>query len=316
MAVFLIERGQIAAKIETTKGTVPAPAPAAIDAGIEIYDLSFNPTVEVHERETIHATFGKPAAVIGARFAEITFRSPVQGHTGPGLVPAVGPLLRACGFSETVAPATSVAYALITQESAQETITIDMYRDGKRYRITGAMGNVTMEARLGDVPFFEFTFVGIYTAPEDQAMLTNPPYIAVAPPQPVNATLTFFSETMCATGWTLDVGNDVQLREAVTEATGRKHAVIVNREPTISIDPEDELVATIEFLNKLTQGAVGELVATIGSVAGNTLTMSVPHAQITEAPFGDRNGLVTRDLTIMPRENVFDSDDAFTLTWT
>jgi hypothetical protein len=308
MAAILMERAQAAARVETTKGT--ANAPIAADGGIEIWDLGVTPTVGVYERETLGATFDKPSGVPGERFYEATFRVPIKGRASAGLVPEMGILLRAAGLAQAL-PGATVDYAPIQAEASQETITLDLYRDGKRWRLTGTMANVTLEVRKNIVPYFEFTFIGIYAAPSDTALLTSPPYILTAPPQPLTATFTLMSQTMIATGFSFNLGNEVRLRHDITQATGFRNCVIVNRDPTISLDPEDELVATFDFLNRLTTGAVGEFVFQYGTAAGNTFRFRAPAAQIIEAPYADRDGLLTRSLTLRPRKLVAAGDDSF-----
>ena len=299
MAVHLIERGQIAAKIETTKGT--ANAPVAVDAGIMVWDLGLTERVDIAERNPVGAAFDDPAGIPEFRAYELTFRAEIQGGTTAGSRPPIWALLRACGLSETISASTSVTYALITAESSQECVTIDVYRDGKRYRLTGAMGNAVFVFERGTPTHVEFTFVGVYNAPVDAGLLATPPYVAVAPPAPVSATLTLMSNTLRAVGFRCDLGNQVELREDVTNAAGFIHAVIVDRKPRITVEPEDDLVATVEWLTKKTGGTLGEFVGTFGTVAGNIHRILAPAAQVVGAGFGERGGRITRTLELACR---------------
>lgn len=313
-AIFGTEIGQVAARVETTKGT--ALAPTAVHAGIEVWDPQVTPVVGVAERPTAHATLGMPRGVPNVRHYEATFRCPLKGRASAGLAPEATALLRACGLSETIVASTSVTYQGVSLLSSQETITLDVYKDGKRWRLAGAVGNLVAEVRRDGIPYIDFSFLGKYAAPSDTALLASPPYVATSPPQPVGATLTLMSQTMIATGWQFNLGNEIKLRQDITDATGWGHGYIANRDPVISIDPEDELVATFDFLQRLTDGTLGEFVGSIGSAAGNIIRLRAPAVQITDAPYADREGLLTRNLTLKCRENVVDADDAFTLRYT
>lgn len=313
MGVFLVERGQVAAKIEGTgssRGTLAAPV--AADAGLYVYDIGVTHNIEVAERETQEASLDKPAGIPNNRSTEVTFRSEFVGHEGgAGVEPNISVLLRGCGLAVTVGA--TVSWAPRSDDADQESITLDVFRDGIRHRLTGAMGNAVLVLAQGEVPVFEFTFMGVYNEPVDASLLTNPPYPSVSPNQPLNATLTLMSQTMCATGFRYDLGNAVEMRQAITEATGFKHAIIVNRDPTITLDPEEELVATFNFKSKLTAGTIGEFVFSFGSVAGNTWTLTCPAAQIVEGSYGDRNSQVTHDLTLRPRKLANAGDDHMSL---
>ena len=76
----LVERAQIAAALEVTKGT-PVP-PVVGDAGIEIYDPSWTPTIEVAERDPKRASFDSFESITGNQSATLTFRVGVVSVVG------------------------------------------------------------------------------------------------------------------------------------------------------------------------------------------------------------------------------------------
>ena len=313
-AILGTEIGQVAARVETTKGT--ALAPTAVHGGIEVWDPQVTPVVGVAARPPAPAPFGTPAGIPNVRHYEATFRCPLKGRASAGIAPDIMTLLRGCGLSETIVASTSTTYQGVSVLSSQETITLDVYRDGKRWRLTGAVGNLVAEVRRDAVPYVDFSFLGKYVAPTDTAILVSPPYVATSPPQPVGATLTLLSQTLIATGWTFNLGNELKLRQDITDATGWGHGYIANRDSVISIDPEDELVATFDFLQRLTNGTLGEFVGQIGTVAGNIIRLRAPAVQVTDAPYAEREGLLTRNVSLRCRENVVDSNDQFTLRYT
>lgn len=313
MAVFLKERGVVAARLETTKGT--ANAPAAVDGGTEVSDVVYSADIAVMERDPVRASFDREKNITGNRSARLSFKTPLIGGSSAGSRPNVWAMLRACGYSESISAGVSVTYTPLTASASQETATIDFYADGILYRIVGAMGNVTLDVKENEVPMLSFEFTGVYVAPTDTALIT-PTYSGVSPPSPLSATLTFRSTTMVATGFSFNTGNEVVLREDITNAAGLIHAVIVNRDPTITCDPELETVATFDFLTNLVNATAGEFNGQIGTAAGNTFRANFPNSQITEAPLADRGGRLTHNLTLKPRRLASAGNDFGTLRWT
>lgn len=311
---MLVEIGMIAAKIETTPGT--ANAPAAVDAGILVWDIGLEERIDMGERNPVKTTFSRPTAVPQRRMYELTFRSEIVGGTTAGSRPPVWNLLRACAMTEAISAGVSVTYTPLTAPSSQETLTIDVYRDGKRYRLTGAMGNCRVTVTDTGVPVFEFTFNGVYNAPVDASLLTSVPYTSAAPPAAVGGTLTLMTQTLRGVGFEFDLGNTVEMVEDMTQASGYLRALVVDRSPTITVAPEDELVATVEWLTKKTSGTVGEFIGLIGSAAGNIFRLRAPAAQVMGAGWAERTGKIIRSLNLACRRLASDDNDECTLRWT
>lgn len=319
MGVALVEVGQLGALFETVKGT--ANAPAALDAGIRVWDIGLEEKVEMHERNPVEAEFDQPHAIPGMRSYQLTFRAEIVGGTSAGSRPPVWQLLQACSLTEAISAGVSVTYSPLTPEASQKTVTIDVYRRVagavKRHRLTGAMGNVRIVCLSDGVPYMEFTFLGVYNEPVDVAdLLTTPPYVMAGPPPVVGATVSLMSQTLRCVGFEIDLGNKVELREDVNQPSGYVHAVVVDRLPTISVAPEDELAATVEWLAKKTTPTVGEFIGLIGSAAGNIFRVRAPAAQVMEAGWGTRGTRITRTLSLAARKLANAGADSLTIRWT
>lgn len=319
MAVALMEIGQLAVLVETVKGT--AVSPAAVDAGIRVWDIGLEEQIEIHERNTVEAEFSQPHAIPGMRSYQLTFRSEIVGGTSAGSRPPMWQLLRACGLSEAISAGVSVTYTEVSNENSQVTVTIDVYRrvgaTVKRYRLTGAMGNVRAVCLSDGVPYLEFTFLGVYNEPTDASdLLSGLPYVMAGPPPVVSATITLMSQTLRCVGYEFDLGNKVELREDVNQASGYMHAVVVDRLPTLSVTPEEELIATVEWLNKKTTPTVGEFIGSIGTVAGNIFRIRAPAAQVMAAGFGTRGTRGVRPLNLACRKLLNAGGDSVALRWT
>ena len=306
MAALLKERGHIAVAMETTKGT--AVAPVVADAAIEVYDPSLEPVIEIAERNPLEPSFGRRRNITGNQMRRLTPRVPLSGSGTAGTAAVWGRLLRACAMTETVVVSTSVTYAPVTAFASQETVTIDVYRGEKRWRLVGVMGNPKLIISQNEVPMYEFTFMGIYVASADSAPLA-PTFPNVNPPNPVSVTVTWNSITLICTALEIDLANDVQMRQDIGQASGYRHAVIVERDPSATADAEDELVATVDWEEQVRLATAGVLSIVISGGAGNIHTFSAPVVQIVAAPLVERNGLLVRNLQFKLRRSASSGND-------
>lgn len=307
MAAQLPEISAIAVAIESTKGT--ANAPITPDAGIEVENLSYEVAVEHGERNPQGAAFDRPVSVPMQRMVDFSFRCPIAGHTAAGLAPMYAKILRGCGLAEALVASTSATYSPISRLASQETCTVDLFTDGKRIRVLGAMFNAIFNVPFGEIAHIEFTGRGVFDDETDNDLPASIPYVEVAPPAAIGATLTWKSYSVIGTGFTLDLGNDVQLRPSMAAATGYLHAFIANREPSATLEVEDELIASLDILAQMESSGVAELLCQWGSVAGNIHRLLASAAQLVGAPYGERNGLKTRNLAFRPRRNTIAGDN-------
>src|ERR1044071_9538624 len=122
------KRGGILAKKEVTYAVDPVPV-GTTDA-IAVINPQFTTDATIVERDQIlRDSISRLSAVIGRKLARITFGVEMKGSGSAGTAPPAGPLLRACGLSETIVASTSVTYASIS--SAFESVTIYWY-DGSK----------------------------------------------------------------------------------------------------------------------------------------------------------------------------------------
>jgi len=311
MSVILTERAQIAAAAEVTKGTPVAPLVG--DAGIEVFDPSLEPTIETPERNPVRASYDNPENIVGNQMYTLTFRTPLKGSGALGVVTEISTLLQGCGLGETINVATDVQYDPVTAETAQTTLTIDLLVDGKRWRLHGAMGNVKFIMAQNEVPIAEFTFIGIYNAPVDSALLA-PTYGAISPPNPVGTLCSWAGNAFVGTTVELDLQNDIQLRPDICATTGFLHAYLANRDPQVTIDPEEELVATVDWLTELVGAVAGAFAFTLGATLGNIWQFTMPNSQIRSLSYADREGLLIANLVLAGRANTDAGDDSVNLT--
>ena len=310
MSAMLTRRVQVAAKIETTKGT--ARTLGILDAKILAYEPVFNFNPTQFKRDPYRKTLSRMHSQPGSQPCELTFRCEVMGPAvaNAGEACAFGNFLRACGFSESLTASTQSVYA--PQSTAMDTITIAVYEDGMEKKLCGAMGNVRFICVVGEPIMAEFTFQGKYSTHADTAML-SPSYPASKPLIFQNATVTVFSDTLILQNLEINMQNEISLRSAPTDATGIDYAQITGRNPILTFDPEQELVATHDFLGKLISTTEAAISIVLTAEDATTLTFTIPKARYTGLAEADRDGI--RTLSATCELNMSSGDDEVSLTF-
>jgi hypothetical protein len=108
--VGLRRRRQVAAKIETTEGTFNTPA--AVDAGILVYDPTIAYEVPMFERTPARASLSTLQKLPGIRTGTLTMRVELRGSGTAATPPSWGVLLKGSGMRELTTvtlPGTSTA---------------------------------------------------------------------------------------------------------------------------------------------------------------------------------------------------------------
>jgi hypothetical protein len=106
---------QIAAIVEQPegqKGTI-----TNVDAFPAKAGLTFSPAIEMYARDLLRGSLSQFPSVSGKRSSKIGFDVELVGSGAAGTAPFWGKLMRACGYSESVIPATSVTYKPTTDYS-------------------------------------------------------------------------------------------------------------------------------------------------------------------------------------------------------
>jgi len=307
----------LAAAIETSPGD--AETLEAADAAMNVFDPDYVPDIPFVEREG-QASFSPLAGVPGAQKGQFTFRTEVHGSGVPSgpvpmwasvLFPAVG-LYDASGTFklESKAPEDATGHT--------ETLTIGAYVDGVLKILKGCMGTCVFNFEAGVPVSIDWTFSGIYVEPTDVGLLT-PTYPTVAPLKFLSSGLKL---TEGSTEWdpkvsrmSIDLGNEVLVREDQNAATGFSSAVIVGRRITGTLDPEQRLVGTKNLWSAWTGRTEQTLAIALGSVSGNKVAFSAPAFQITELREADRGGVSVLELSFQLNRSASAGDDELSLTF-
>jgi len=292
MGEFIERRMILGTKKETTEGT--ANAPVAGDCNLLVEDVKFEPDIDQTDRNPIASDLSPYPSIAGMRKARASFKVELKGAGAAGTAPAIGKLIKACGFSETIVAVTSVTYAPLSV--GVDSLTIDLYSvpasgNQIRERLIGARGTFKISAKSGQQVYLEFTFQGAYVATADAAGLTPSGLETTLPPAFLATSFSMHTYSHKVSSFNIDLGNQLAPRQDIAAASGLLSYLIVNRKPTFSFDPEKELMATHDYYGKMLANTEGALSVAIGATAGNICTITAPKAQYTKVMPGGRDGL-------------------------
>jgi len=306
-APTIARRSVLSAKAETTPGT--AIAMSASDATFNATNVQINPVIEFEPREGQGGGLSQLAGTLGAYEGVATFSTEFYGGSS---APAwMTTLLLGCGY---VASGLVYSPSSLPPEAAgsgTKNLTIGT-TDGRRRFIYGAMGNAVFRGIAGKRVMIDWTFRGLWGDPSDVAILA-PTYETTAPLRFASACITLAAYSPVVAEMTLDLGNEVVVRENAQNASGLHTAVIVGRRPVGQIMAEAQLIATWDVHAKWKAGILEALAATMGG-AGNGIAFSAPKLQITNLQEQVRNGLRYVAMDFQLNRSAAAGDDELTIT--
>jgi len=173
-----------------------------------------------------------------------------------------------------------------------ESATIYANVDGIQHIIKGCRGTVTASFVVGEIPTFQFTMTGLYTAPTDTAPL-SPTYNQITP-QVVNHTnsgeFRFFDYVAPLRSLTLDMAVDIQYRELIGLPQG-PFVQYADRRPTVAVEFEAPTIAQKDYFSACLGTSLGNLTFRHGSAAGQRIIIQSSLIDITDGPtYEDDNG--------------------------
>ena len=288
---LLRRRAVFAAKVETTIGT--AESLTGAEGAFNARDFTIQPNVPITRREGQGGFNYLPGIAEGMQgTCTVTMDMAYDGTTVPTWASV---LLPACGWVQTTGVFSPLSEGPGTNV---KTITIGHYKDGKRALLSGAMGTFKIMAPTGKMASIEFTFTGKYSTNETDTALISPTYPTTLPLRVAAGALTWNSVALCTSNVEVDAGNSVIMRECMnaTDRSGFISAIVTNRQPVITADPESELVATQDRDALWLTSSPQAFSMQIG-VAGTSITVAAPKAQLENKQQGNRNDMMTDDLT-------------------
>lgn len=305
----LIRKLAITAKIETTYNTDAAPTGAA--NAMLIRNATLTPIqLDTEGRVLIRPYLGNDEAVVTGSYQMLQFEVELAGGGAAGTAPKYGPLLRACGVSETTNAGVSVVYGPVS--SGFESLSIYCNYDGTNFKLTGARGSVSMALNSKSIPVLKFNFLGLYNTIADLVLPTvvlTGWQLPVAVNKQNTPTFTLHGYSGVMQSMSLDVKNKLIYRNLVNHESIQ----ITDRTPDGTVSFESTDVATKDWWTTIRGVTTGALQLVHGTVAGNIVQIDAPKVQLVDPKFSDMDGIQMLDcqLRFLPGSS---GNDEFTLT--
>lgn len=290
-----------------------------------LFEVSHNPTIEMHERNPMRTSLTQLAQISGERKSTITAQLELAGGTSAanfaagtpaaGALPAYTVLLRGCGLGVTVVGGTSVAFNPISR--SVPALTIGTYEDGVLKKSLGCRGTFDAPIEKGVPGLLNINMSGVPLEVSSSLITdTDSPagiiYPGIVPPEALGVTVGAYAYVIQAINF--DLGNEVVYRNSMAAAAGNLSSFITGRSPIGSFNPEMLKKVDHDFYGNWIAGTLVELNVELGSTAGNTIKIGSPDgettAQYTGLVEGERDGLKILDaafaLVSITDENEFE----------
>jgi len=309
---LLLRKRLILIETESSYGTDPTPTGA--DA-VLVRDLNITPQQsDVVNRDVVRPYLGASEQLLANTRVECSFSVELAGSGAAGTAPQYGKALQACGLSETIVADTSVTYAPVSASFSSVTIYYNI--DGLRHKVTGCRGTFSINCTVGEIPTIDFTFTGVYVAPDDSA-LPSATYANQASPLIFKNGNTSSFQLLSFAGalqaFSFDLGNNLVYRELVG---GTKEVLLTDRAGTGSTTIEAVSIASKNYFGSaLTDSSLGNLDFTHGSTAGNIVDFASTRVDIGDVSYSDQDGIAMFNIpyTCVPSTS---GNDEFSLAYT
>lgn len=284
----------ILAKLETTAGTDAVPTGSA-NAMLVDRDLEIKPIEgEYIERNFTRPFFGSNGKILVKKAVRIRCKVEMTGGGAAGTPPKWAPLIKACGWSETISAGVDVQYSPVS--SGFQSLSIYAGMDGYKHVGLMCMGDVSIELNANTIPMLNFDFLGLYAAPSDGA-ITSADFTGWITPVPVNTANTtglslngYTSARM--QGLTLQCGNQLVHRSLV----GYEGIAITDRKVTGNFTIEADLLAAKNWFTDIINTNTGAFAVQHGQVAGNIVSITGPKMQVTEHSYSDSDNIAMHSM--------------------
>lgn len=308
---MLTKRELILIKVESTYNTDAVPV-ASTDAVLISNPSWSHEGARMLDRNHVKTTLDTVKKKYGGSLMSVSFDMEMKGSGTAGTAPEMAAALRACGLGETVVASTSVTYAPVS--SSLESATIYYYQDGKRYILTGCRGNVSFNMTAGEYGVASFNFTGHIGTIADVA-LPSGTFDATEPTALIGLSFTIGAFAAEINALEFGLNNEIITPASISASDGYGEIRIGGRDVSGSIDPEDELIATEDFIADWKAGTELALdTGVVGSTAGNRYQVTMPAVAYRDVGAGDRDQV--RTLQIGFGAGISAGDDEVSLAFT
>lgn len=298
MATRYIRNTAILAKIESTYGTDSTPTEGA--NALLVSNVSINPLSAANvDRDLVRPYMGASEQLVGPANIELSFDIELSGAGAAGTAAAYGPLLRACGFAETLSASVRAEYNLVTPVA--DSVSIYYFSDGVKHIAKGCRGTLLLKMSAGGRPVLSFKFLGLdggITAASPSALTLTAFKTPAVISEPNTGDLTFGATYTAATptltggtgypsqGIELDLGNNL----AYMPLLGGESVEISQRSVTGKIVLDLTAANEVSFMTTVKANTLQSLGIMHGTTAGYKTMIWLPSVQLLNPSKTDVNG--------------------------
>jgi hypothetical protein len=219
-----------------------------------------------------------------------------------GRVITVGETRTAMTSSTTLQVPINNLYTPTSDESVYKTATLYFYADGLLWTFTGASGTFSLELTTGGIGYLNFEMRAQFasksaTALPAGAATAAATRIAVVPPRFVAGKSQLNKSLAQVRTLRFDAGVNVVLPDDPESAQGYGAGVPVERDVGGSLDPYMNTTNSAALFTAFQAGTAMNLMAIVGSSAGNRFLFSCPAAKAVAMDPGNREGLAQHGIT-------------------
>lgn len=300
-------------KLEVTEGADPVPVKTA--DSVLCADVTPGYQFEKLQRLAINSSISALKELVGHETIDFTITCEAKGSGTAGTAPEIGPLLQACGMTETLVAVTSAAYAPTAPTGTWKSVTIYLYKGGILWKAVACKGNVKFNVEAGAFGSFVFQMSGRFAGVLDTAVPSSPTYQSTIPVIMESAAFSFGTfNTAVIRSFGMDSGNQVNQRKDINAAQGLKGFFIGSRDPNFSVKVEAELEATHAFWGDLRARTEEALDLLLGATGGNKILFTMPKAASRSITVSDESGIQMYDINGQLLESA--GNDNYTITFT
>lgn len=193
-----------------------------------------------------------------------------------------------------------------SDETAFKSVTIYCFYDGIRYKFTGCQGTWSLEMTAGGHGIFSFQMQGKLDADPDATALPSGAATALAallsPPRWVNGRSQLNKTLARIRTLRIDMGVTQVLPDNPEKEFGFDDAVPISRRISGAMDPLQDTATYVAIHNALEAGTDYNLMALLGSTAGNRMLVTLPTVRLLDRGMGNRDGLGADALSFQTNE--------------
>ena len=232
----------------------------------------------------------------------LSFPVPFAGSGAAGTAPAYKALMKACGFTETIAAGTSVTYKL--SNSVSKTVSLARYvGDEMLQQAAGCRGAVKLSMGGGNLPELSFdNFKGSYLRPSTANFPASLTYANLEDPVPFTksntTTLTIDGYSPPCSAFSIDFGSSVKWRN-IPNLEGSNHGLAKPSGQVTILAPslaEKNYWSKLESHNSI---SVVSINLVHGTIAGNIITISSAKVQISNISESTEDGEIAYSMDLL-----------------